>query len=287
MYTKLHDQLFAFLDKQPRQVLFGASLAIVALLGTVDALTGDYSFILFYLIPVFLAAWFVGKRCGLLVCLCSGLASFLANPGRFHFPYVVRPAFPYWDFTLEMGYLLLLSLMFTTLKRKMEHEKRMARTDPLTEALNRRSLYGLAEFEIEMCRRYGRPISIAYLDLDNFKEINDRFGHAVGDDVLVEVVRTVHLHFRRSDVVARLGGDEFVVLFPETDASAAPQVMRKLNESLLAAMAAKGWPITFSVGLLTYNTPPSSVEEMVGRVDNLMYEVKARGKGGILHVLQG
>ncbi len=283
MYTKIHDRIFHFLEQQPKGTLFILSLLLVALLGWVDYITGDYSFILFYLIPVFLAAWFVGTWSGILVCLVSGFASFAANPTRYNFEVTHHFIFRYWDFSLEVIYLLLLSLMFTTLRNKLDHEKFMARTDSLTSALNRRSLYELADYEIEKCRRHNRQMSIAYIDLDNFKMVNDRYGHQTGDELLCEVVGTLRLNLRKSDVVARLGGDEFVVLLPETTASAALFVMQKLNEQLVAVMGKNGWPVTFSIGLLTYETPPDSVEEMISRVDNLMYTVKSRGKDDILH----
>ena len=92
-----------------------------------------------------------------------------------------------------------------------------SRSDPLTGVANSRVFLELLKREIARARRYKRPLTLAYLDLDNFKSVNDILGHAMGDKVLQTVVSTVNANIRVTDVVGRLGGDEFVLLLPETD----------------------------------------------------------------------
>ncbi|WP_054698251.1 GGDEF domain-containing protein [Geotalea toluenoxydans] len=141
----------------------------------------------------------------------------------------------------------------------------------------------MAEQEINRSRRYGRFFSIAYLDLDNFKAINDTKGHHVGDDLLCVVAGTIVENMRCADMVARIGGDEFVVLLPETGASDARSAVVKLQERLMERMGARNWPVSFSVGLVTYYCPPTSVDEMLKKADGLMYEVKSQEKNSFRH----
>jgi diguanylate cyclase (GGDEF)-like protein len=179
--------------------------------------------------------------------------------------------------------MILLGMMFATLREKHDQEKQLARIDSLTRVLNRRYLYEIAEQEIYRSRRYNRCFSIAYLDLDNFKEINDSRGHHVGDDVLCAVAATMTENVRCADTVARIGGDEFVVILAETGEEEARSAVLKLQEKLMERMAAQNWPVSFSVGLVTYYSAPLCVDEMLKKADGLMYAVKSQGKNAFRH----
>ncbi len=137
--------------------------------------------------------------------------------------------------------------------------------------------------ELSRARRYGHTLTMSYIDLDNFKYINDHFGHNVGDVVLRLVGQTILRNLRSSDTVARLGGDEFAVLFPETDSDAAQMVLCKIQGLLLAEMQRNAWPISFSIGAVTYVEAPESVNKMVQMADDLMYVAKRNGKNLIEH----
>ncbi|MBI1928984.1 GGDEF domain-containing protein [Candidatus Poribacteria bacterium] len=157
----------------------------------------------------------------------------------------------------------------------------MSRTDALTQVANRRLFYHLADMEISRARRNASPFTMAYLDLDNFKLMNDRFGHRIGDTLLCLVASTIQKNLRRSDTVARLGGDEFAILLPETGREAADEVLDRLRKLLLDLMSEKGWPVTLSVGAMTFIHPPDSVDEMIRSADDLMYSVKQSSKNMI------
>lgn len=135
--------------------------------------------------------------------------------------------------------------------------------------------------ELDRFQRYGRAFSLAYLDLDNFKTVNDRWGHAVGDEVLRLIAKFIQRHIRRTDVLVRLGGDEFTLLLPETDAQMARAVCGKIQAGLAAEMRARQWPVTMSIGVLTCQAPPPSVDVLVSRADELMYTAKRGGKNCI------
>jgi diguanylate cyclase (GGDEF)-like protein len=172
------------------------------------------------------------------------------------------------------------------LRYVMHREKQMSRTDPLTGACNIRCFYERAEDELERSRRYGHPLSLAYLDVDNFKQVNDTLGHSTGDELLRSMSAAMLGHVRESDIVARLGGDEFCILFPETGQQAARFAMEKLRQEMHAAFPGECAGLcSFSVGLVTFVQPPLTVEEVVQVADRLMYEVKNSTKDAIAYAV--
>lgn len=169
----------------------------------------------------------------------------------------------------------------------LQREKEFARTDMLTGLANRRAFYEALQMERARAARYGRPITLAYVDLDNFKRVNDTLGHAVGDELLARVADLLRQTLRASDTVGRLGGDEFALLLPETSAQAAEILLHKLASVLTDAMQTKKWPVTFSIGAAAFLGDPTPVEEMIRTADELMYSVKKSGKNRISVALIG
>jgi len=167
------------------------------------------------------------------------------------------------------------------LKLALEREKDDARIDFLTRIPNRRAFYEIAAAEATRARRYKRPLTIAYLDLDNFKNVNDSSGHEVGDELLVEVAATIRSNLRSTDTVARLGGDEFAMLLPETSPASGAMVIHKLFEKLQASIRQKDWPVTCSIGVVSFEHPPESVDDMVRQADEAMYSAKVQGKNSV------
>ena len=124
--------------------------------------------------------------------------------------------------------------------------------------------------------------------MDNFKAINDQLGHSTGDRVLRAMAENIQRQIRPSDIFARLGGDEFALLMPETNEEEARNVISRLHESLVNEMLKNGWMITFSVGVVTCNQSPSSVDEVVKMADTAMYSVKNTSKNGVaFHLYAG
>jgi len=251
-------------------------------LGWLDIITGDYSLIVFYLIPVSFAAWFVGKRSGLLFCLLSLIVRVIADEATRQ-SFVSHSALHYWNEVIEFIFLLIMSLLFSALKKNLDNEKEFARRDPLTDTYNRRSFFDLAEHEINRSHRYDLPLTVAYIDLDNFKVVNDQLGHRTGDDLLMAVVSTIRSHIRSSDILARFGGDEFVILLPETPGDAALKFLNKIHTHLDLEMTRHRWPVTFSIGAATYSKAPTTVDEVIRYADELMYTVKHGGKNRLFH----
>lgn len=125
----------------------------------------------------------------------------------------------------------------------LEREKEFTDTDFLISGVNMRMFSELLQSEIDRAKRYRNTFSLAYLDLDNFKAINDQFGHNIGDRVLAAVVHQAQKLLRKTDTVARLGGDEFAFLLPETDQTAAKAAISKIHSGLLGEMETRRWPI--------------------------------------------
>jgi diguanylate cyclase (GGDEF)-like protein len=282
MIILIHHKIVQIFSSRTPMMTFLCCLIFLLLLGWLDAITGDYSLIVFYLIPVSLAAWFVGKRSGLLFCVLSLLVRVVADEG-YQLNIFSQSILHYWNELIEFLFLVIMSLLFSTLKKNLENEKDLARRDPLTNTLNRRSFFDLAEHEINRAQRYGLPLTVAYIDIDNFKAVNDQLGHQTGDELLIAVVSTIRSGVRNSDILARFGGDEFVILLPDTPGDAALKFLNKLHHSLNQAMACKGWPVGFSIGAATFCQTPTTVDEIIRNADELMYTVKHGGKNRLLH----
>ena len=267
-------------DRLQRIVCIALALLMTGVLGWVDChQRGDRALSLLYLLPIGMATWFGGPwRGALLSLLSAGL--WLGADLRSH-----RQPLPLgtvtWNAVVGLDFFLTLTFTLSFLKRLLEREQEQARTDALTGLANGRSFYELAGVELERARRHRHPITLAYVDLDNFKAVNDRFGHATGDDCLRMVGGLLRGHVRAADIVARLGGDEFAILLAETPFAQAGQALGKVREMLNGAMAARGWPVTVSIGAMAFVDLPDTAHEMIRQVDALMYSVKHSGKNSI------
>lgn len=253
------------------------AFGLVAVIGYLDYVTGfEVSFAFFYVVPVALVAWSGGLAPGLAIAVLSAgswlLANWLAGDP------VSRSILFYWNAATRLGFFAVVVVLLARLRAALERERALSRMDHLTGVLNGRAFTEVLIAEIDRSRRYGRPFSVAYLDLDNFKTVNDRYGHTAGDDLLRAVAELIQTSLRRTDTVARLGGDEFAVLLPETDAAAAEAAVGNMRAGVAAVMRERDWPVTLSVGVLTCSEPPGGVDEIIARADALMYEAKKEGK---------
>jgi diguanylate cyclase (GGDEF)-like protein len=275
-------QVIEFLQRQSKRCIVSAGVVQVLVLWIIDYVTGpDFSFVVFYLFPVFLVTWFAGKQAGIAISLMSGIAWFVAD--MLTATADGSGAIPYLNLVTKLGFFLVVNFTISSLKVSLEREREMARTDYLTRVANSRYFAEIASNEIKRAGRYLHPFTVAYLDIDDFKSVNDRWGHSTGDQLLALVAETIRSNIRATDSIARLGGDEFVFLLPETGYDAASVVIQKVNQSLQAAMGRKGWPVTFSIGVVTFRTPPDSVDGMIRVADAFMYSVKHSGKNRIQH----
>ncbi len=157
----------------------------------------------------------------------------------------------------------------------------LANTDPLTKLANRRYMLGQLEREFERAHRYGRPLSLLYIDLDGFKAVNDRFGHLFGDDVLRGAAKAMQPVLRSTDLLARIGGDEFAVLMPETTIEGAQNASAKLRRALAAYSEQLGPEVpslSFCAGISRLRPEDNDIEDILRRADDAQYLAKATGK---------
>lgn len=168
--------------------------------------------------------------------------------------------------------------------RSFQYKKRlelMAVTDGLTGLYNHRFIFERLEEEIAKVSRYGRPLSVIMLDIDNFKRVNDTFGHRVGDEVIQSVAHAIIANTRKSDVVGRYGGEEFLILLPETDLSAAKVVAEKIRSTVAQLrFETKELAITISAGVAQAQKD-ESYEALVNKADTNLYQAKRSGKNRV------
>lgn len=266
------------MEKKPYNIT--SSIFLLLLVTVIDFLQGHrLSLSLFYLAPISLITWYHGRLPGVIF-------SFLSATFWFYIEYYARPYDPdlwimIWNSVLRLGFFLITTWLLFALRSAFEREKQLARRDHLTMAWNRYAFYEMSEIEVFRARRYKHPLSLAYIDLDNFKEVNDRFDHATGDSLLKQVVKRIHSHIRKTDILCRLGGDEFALLLPETTGETALILMNRIKKDLLSDMKARNWPVTFSIGIMAYEHPPEKLKEIIHEADQLMYSVKRSGKNKI------
>lgn len=170
------------------------------------------------------------------------------------------------------------------LERTREELHRLSITDELTQTYNRRHFMQVAEHRLAQASQ-GKGLSILIFDLDDFKALNDRYGHLTGDAVLAEVCRRCALSLRREDVFARYGGEEFVVLLPTTDHREALEVAERLRQVVAEhPVEVEGFaiPVTISLGLATQRGLEQSLDELLNHADDALYQAKQRGKNRVL-----
>ncbi len=189
---------------------------------------------------------------------------------------------PVLKWAVATGTLFVVGTLITALQSQMERTLTQlgaaARTDSLTGLANRRELEQRFAGELERSTRGGRPLSIVVLDLDWFKEFNDRFGHAAGDRALVQLAEALGRATRTSDVVARLGGEEFAVLAPETDELEGYQLAERLRAEVRATFARQPEKMTVSCGVASFPVHGITAGELLHSADRALYEAKEAGR---------
>lgn len=258
---------------------------VLFLLFLVDYYTGyEISFSIFYLIPVTLAVLFHGRNLGIAVSVFSALAWITAEIlAGAHYSSILVPI---WNSLTRLGYFAFHVLLISSLLKSLEKIHRISVHDPLTDVANWRYFENNANSAIKKAVKERSEIALAYFDIDNFKSVNDTFGHNVGDQILVEITRTVREVLPVADSLARLGGDEFAILLPDTDYAAAKELLEKVMVQVRQRMMQQKWNVTLSMGAMVFSVLPSTIGPMLKNVDDLMYEVKSSGKNSLKIVRQ-
>lgn len=261
-------------------LVWAVALVAAALLAMLRVVTGaEFAFMSAVIFPVIAVAWVGGGRQGVFFATAAALFWVMADlaTGRI----ISETWVPVLNGLTRFAVYSLVAGLVGLLRKSLQRERRLARHDMLTGLMNRRSFLQVGQEETARARRYGHPMAVAFLDLDNFKQLNDTRGHDIGDAALKQVAQTMVSATRATDRPARLGGDEFAIILPETDFKAAQDAGNKLADAINAALKKEYSPASVSVGVASFDVAAERFEQMVKAADALMYEIKNTGKRGV------
>jgi len=252
------------------------ALSLMLAVAALDYQTGyELAFSIFYLGPIALVSWFIGRKSGIGFSVFGAFLWWGAEVLD-HRSYS-SPSIAFWNTLVRLGFFLIFNHLLGRIRYELTRVRELSQRDHLTGAVNRRYFAELAETELARMARNGRALSLAYIDLDNFKTANDTLGHEKGDEILTTVVRILTENLRRPDVVARVGGDEFLVLMPETDLEQAKTVVDRQLELCREKIRSERWPIGMSIGVVSCANS-CTLDELVKAADSEMYSAKQTGK---------
>ncbi len=277
MLQKVLARLFATSPARPalRAAITGAAFAVMIMVATLDISTrNSMEWSIVYAICVAFIAWYGTLWLGLLASFLAGALSLssAALAGGASAPGEAVAAVPI------AVILALFAVALNVLHQALVTATELARTDPLTGTNNSRALFEAASAELIRARRYGHQFTVVYFDLDDFKGVNDRFGHSAGDEVLRAFVKAISADTRRTDTLGRVGGDEFVLLMPETGRAAASGLLEKLRRNVRAKLCGGDCDVGISAGAVVFEKPPPCMDDMIRMADDTMYEAKRSGK---------
>lgn len=272
------------IKKPNKYIVLLISILTVAILGITDYISGfEMSFSIFYLLPISFTILLSDFKLGIIISLLSAFSWYLADISSGH---IYNSLFtPIWNSVMRFGYFMIHTYFFSQFIKLYEKTKINSLTDSLTGIANTRYFMEFFEREIKKAKRTNLPFTLLYIDLDNFKYINDTYGHQVGDSLLKMIAKTVNGSIRPSDIFARLGGDEFAILLPESDYSESNNLIKRIKKTIETELKKNNWPITVSIGAITYKNFENTISEMIKQADDFMYKVKKDGKNNIEHSL--
>lgn len=267
------DGVIAWATRVSRAQAWGITALAVAAAGLADFATGPgVWFGPLYLLIICLPAWALGWRAAMMVGLaCAGVG--LAANGLSIYP--LGHLAVAWNMAMRILSIGIIVALVGGFRRSYDREWQRARSDGLTGVLNRQAFYEQIA-AARACEEWG---VLAYVDLDDFKQVNDRHGHAAGDEILRGFVAGVRKNIRAKDIFARIGGDEFLLFLPVKDEAEGYRAACELHARMNGILNSMG-PVGCSVGVLVLDSGATSVEDAdVELADRLMYQAKQEGAG--------
>lgn len=269
-------------DRLPKTELGQLALVVSLMLGValVDYLSGNLLRVYpLYFIPIALAALTLGRLGAILIavnCAVIWLAANLIHDQEFSANWIWL-----WNTAIQGAAFTFIAELVFRLHAARNREGQLARLDKLTGLINSRAFMEQAPMLLDFCRREGKPVTIAYIDLDGFKQVNDTKGHQQGDEVLRTCADEMRSTLRASDLACRIGGDEFAVMLPNTSERGAVEILEKLSASIESSMRLMDCTVTASIGAAVYGVPPPGIDEAIQAADEVMYAVKNSGKNQV------
>lgn len=229
--------------------------------------------------PISLAAWSFGRPGAIAAAVLSAAGWFVSNQlAGMSFSH---PAIWVANTFMQGASFTIVGVLVASLHAAMTRARALSRIDPLSGLLNRRAFYDEGDRLIRLCHRGQRPATLAYLDLDNFKSVNDTHGHQAGDELLRRIAQRMASSIRASDVASRLGGDEFAVLLPDLGPAEARIALDRLRVAIDEVTFELVHDVSVTIGAVTFLTIPDGVEAMVQMADSAMYAAKGAGKNRV------
>ncbi len=267
-----------WLSNRSRHQIIWLSVLLSLLIGAIDyAVRIDLSLSFFYLLPIVIVAWYADLAAGIGISVLCSLVWLCADISVKNYSYVFLPI---WNAGVRLGFFLLISYLMVLQHQTLKKERQLARIDELTGIYNRRFFIEILKLEMERSRRYRTPLTLAYLDIDNFKAINDTWGHQEGDRLLKAVSKLLPELMRVNDIVGRLGGDEFGIILPQLEFSQGYSTLARIHVQLTSEIS-RDWPVGFSIGAITFLENPASADDAIAQADQVMYEIKRKGKNAL------
>lgn len=262
-------------------VIFALSMLWILSVGYADLQIGlQVSMMLLYAVPILLSARYCGRLEGISVAAVAAASWLLVNV--IHGRPEESDAVLSWNALTRFGIFALIAYTVSlqaNLRRALERESLRANTDRLTGLLNKGAFRERVEEEMNEAKRYNHSLSLAFIDLDNFKQVNDIQGHARGDQLLQMVSQTILHTIRKTDVAGRIGGDEFAICYTETGAEHIREAVGKLIKGFEMVTSQFGWQeVTASIGVVTCTVIEDDYDALLAKADKLMYLAKENGK---------
>lgn len=279
MQSKAFKDFFNSASRRNRIIVWGVGLFVVALLWILRVVTdAEFAFFSVAIIPLLAVTWVGGLKHGLWfsgIVAAMWAASDLLTDRQFSAEWI-----PALNALIRLAVYGLVAFLTSKVLVLLSRERELAIHDPLTGLMNRRALFEVGEAEADRHRRYGHTLAVAFLDLDNFKKLNDSQGHEAGDKALEAVALALSRTVRKTDRVARFGGDEFAVLLPEINYDNAVDAGAKFASAINLTLE-KFSPVSVSVGVAWFDDAGIGFPAMLKAADDLMYAIKQEGKHGM------
>ncbi len=269
-------KIIEFPGKLPKPFLTFVGFLLVLAIGSLDSITNyNISVSALYLLPIILIAWFEGGLPAAIISIFSAITWATSDLVSGHI--YSHTAIAVWNAFMVLGMFLVVGYSVIVIKKLLIKYREHTYTDELTGVETIRAFYEQARVEIGRSSIDRRPLTLAYIDIDNLRLVNDTLGHIAGDYLLHEAAQTMRSALRSTDIISRLGGSKFAILMPETNSESATVIINKVQEHLLDMAIKKGWPVTFSTGVITCGGPTYSINELIKAAEDCMNSAKETG----------